>query len=123
MAKSLIVYMAFVCLLAPRVAFAEDGLPFTFSVVSAEDTDRGGDVWSVVTVKLRNGSTFLKSANFNCRLQNANGLTWQVEGRTLSYDPGEERSFRVVGQAPGDFRKPTGATCSVTSFDRSAPLQ
>ncbi len=98
---------------------ANNKLPFKYEITKVEDVERSGSLFTVVTIKISNGSHDLPSASFHCEAKNAQGNTWDVAGDARNIDAGDTKVVRVTssGDTSGSFSKATSVDCAVKAFD------
>ncbi len=99
-------------------------LPFDYSVAAVKDVTQDGATYTVVTIKLKNGPSYLNEAVFRCDARNAAGQTWNIDGRAVNVDRSTSRTFNLTSQADTfDVAKNANkVTCRVSSFTSIPPI-
>ncbi len=110
--------------LAPSVVAAQDfsasnALPFSYSIVAMGDVFRGGEAFTVTTLRITNGDRHVRVIEFSCEAGNAAGYTWDVRGEVRNLGARETRDARIVstGGEPEYFAEATRLHCAVAGYD------
>ncbi|TWD55347.1 hypothetical protein FB480_102157 [Agrobacterium vitis] len=129
MAKSVLRTALFSCLISmcallPSVALelhASNELPFSFKVVGIADKQASGVHFSVVTIRLVNGSRYLNRVLIHCDAKNQDGFSWAIEGKALNLEKNATREFMIVNEGssedPAYTSKASSVECRVSGFD------
>ena len=120
--KKQIVALVFAMATSQAVAqefVAGAALPFSYKILAVEDVLRGGEAWTVATIRIENGPHYVRSITFSCEAENAGGYTWDVRGDVAGLLPGAAREFRLVTLAgdPAYWTKAVKLHCDVAAFE------
>lgn len=109
---------------SPSVALdlhAVNELPFSFEVVGIDDKQANGMHFSVVTIRLVNGSKYLNKVLIHCDANNRDGFSWSIHGQALNFTQNKTREFRIVSDGsaenPAYTSNATKVECRVAGFD------
>lgn len=99
---------------------ADNTLPFAYEIVRAQEGERDGATFTVVTVRISNREAAVPSVDFLCEAHNNRGRSWDIIGRALNLSPREQRDIRLISRSPdttGEFRDPSSINCRIQGFD------